>query len=146
MPGKRMTDHQVLEVNAQRRTRTQGAAAAKAGISERSARRLESLESASVTAPARHWRARNDSLAQVWEPELLPLLRQSPQLSAVTLVEELQRRHPGDYGLPTLLTLQRLFAGNGERCTDVSEKSSSHKKIRRAAKGSRISLNANDLA
>ena len=107
MPGKRITDHQVLKFKAQRRTRTQAAAAAKAGISERSARRLESLESLPSQRSPRQWRTRNDPLARVWESELLPLLQNSPHLSAVTLLEELQRRHPGEYAPSTLRTLQR---------------------------------------
>lgn len=107
MPGKGITDHQVLKFKAQRRTRTQAAAAAIAGISERSARRLESVESLPSQRPPRQWRTRNDPLAQVWESELLPLLQNSPHLSAVTLLEELQRRHPGEYAPSTLRTLQR---------------------------------------
>jgi hypothetical protein len=107
MPGKRITDDQVLKFKAQRRTHAQAAAAAKAGVSERTARRLESLESLPSQRPPRHWRTRNDPLAQVWETELLPLLERSPHLSAVTLLEELQRRHPGQYGPSTLRTLQR---------------------------------------
>ena len=94
MPGKRITDHQVLKFKAQRRTRTQAAAAAKAGISERSARRIESLESLPSQRPPRRWRTRPDPLGAVWEAELLPLLQTSPHLGAVTLLEELQRRHP----------------------------------------------------
>jgi len=107
MPGKRITDHQVLTYNAQRRTHPQCAAAAKAGISERSARRIESLESLPSQRPARAWRTRPDPLSGVWEPELLPLLQTSPHLSAVTLLEELQRRYPGAYAPSTLRTLQR---------------------------------------
>jgi transposase InsO family protein len=107
MPGKRITDHQVLKYKAQRRTRTQSAAAAKAGISERSARRIETLESLPSQRAARQWRTRPDPLAAVWEAELLPLLQTSPHLSAVTLLEELQRRHPGEYGPGALRTLQR---------------------------------------
>ncbi|MGH7717069.1 MAG: IS21 family transposase [Vulcanimicrobiaceae bacterium] len=102
-----MSDHQVLKYKAQRRTHTQAAAAAKAGISERSARKLESLESLPSQRPPRHWRTRNDPLADVWKAELLPLLENSPHLSAVTLLEELQRGHPGKYAPSTLRTLQR---------------------------------------
>jgi hypothetical protein len=43
----------------------------------------------------------------VWEAELLPLLQASQRLSAVTLLEELERRHPGEYGPDLLRTLQR---------------------------------------
>jgi hypothetical protein len=107
MPGKRITDHQVLTYKTKRRAHTQVAAAAKAGVSERSARRIESLESLPSQRPPREWRTRLDPLADVWEAELLPLLQTSPHLSAVTLLEELQRRYPGDYGSSTLRTLQR---------------------------------------
>jgi hypothetical protein len=107
MPGKRITDHQVLSYKAQRRTYTQLAAAAKTGISERSARRIESLEALPSQQPPRHWRTRRDQLADVWEPKILPLLQSSPHLSATTLLEELQRCHPGAYGPGMLRTLQR---------------------------------------
>ena len=88
MPGKRITDHQVLTYKAKRRANTQGAAAARTGISERSARRIESLESLPSQRPQRHWRTRPDPLAAVWEAELLPLLQTSPHLNAVTLLED----------------------------------------------------------
>jgi transposase InsO family protein len=107
MPGKRITDHQVLKYKAERRTHSQAGAAAKAGISERSARRLDPVESLPSQRPQRQWRTRPDPLAEVWEPELLPLLQANPQLNAVTLLEELQRRRPGEYGPATLRTLQR---------------------------------------
>jgi len=107
MPGKRITDHQVLTYKTKRRAHSQVAAAAKAGVSERSARRIESQESLPSQRAPRRWRTRLDPLADVWEAELLPLLQTSPHLSAVTLLEELQRRHPGDYGPSALRTLQR---------------------------------------
>ncbi|MDQ2924519.1 MAG: IS21 family transposase [Acidobacteriota bacterium] len=107
MAGKRISDFQVLKYKAQRRTQRQAAAAARAGISERSARRIESLEALPSQRPPRPWRTRQDPLAEVWETELLPLLQASPNLSGVTLFEELQRRYPGVYGDGTLRTLQR---------------------------------------
>ena len=59
-------------------------------------------------------------LAAVWEAELLPLLQDSPHLSAVTLLEELQRRYPGEYGPSALRTLQRRMrqwrATHGGEC------------------------------
>lgn len=107
MPGKRISDFQVLKYKAERRAHQQAAAAARAGISERSARRIESAEALPSQRPRRQWRTREDPLASVWEPELLPLLEANPHLSAVTLLEELQRRHPAEYGPSTLRTLQR---------------------------------------
>src|ERR1019366_275572 len=110
MPGKRISDHQVLTYKAKRRAHTQAGAASKAGISERSARRIESLAALPSQRPARQWRTRPDPLAGVWEAELLPLLQTNPHPNGVTLLEELQRRHPGEYGPSALRTLQRPAA------------------------------------
>ncbi len=47
----------------------------------------------------RTWRTRADPLAPVWDSEivLFLLLETDGALNAVTLLEELQRRYPGDY-------------------------------------------------
>jgi hypothetical protein len=107
MPGKRITDHQVHKFKQHRNQHTQVAAAAKAGISERSARRIEGSDALPSQRGPRHWRTRGDPLAAVWDDEVVPLLQADPQLNAVTLLEELQRRHPGEYGAGVLRTLQR---------------------------------------
>jgi transposase InsO family protein len=107
MPGKRITDHQVHKYTEHRNKLTQVSAAAKAGISERSARRIEGAETLPSQQPARSWRTREDPLTAVWEAEIVPLLRSDGQLNAVTLLEELQRRHPGQYSAAVLRTLQR---------------------------------------
>jgi hypothetical protein len=47
-------------------------------------------------------------LVSVWDAEVLPMLRAAPGLTAVTVLEELQRRHPGDdHPNAVLRTLQR---------------------------------------
>jgi hypothetical protein len=107
MPGKRITDHQVHKYKQHRNQLSQVAAAAKAGISERSARRVEELPTLPSQRPSREWRTRTDPLAEVWDSEVLPLLQADAALNAVTLLEELQRRHPGRYGGAVLRTLQR---------------------------------------
>lgn len=107
MPGKRITDHQVLTYKAYRRTATQAAAAAKSGMSERSARRIEAQQALPSQRAPRGWRTRPDPLAAVWGSEVVPLLQATPHLSAVTLLEEMQRRHPGEYADVVLRTLQR---------------------------------------
>ena len=107
MPGKKITDHQVLKYKDHRKKLTQVAAAAKAGISERSARRVERSEALPSQGAPRHWRTRHDPLAEVWDAEVVPLLQTDAHLNAVTLLEELQRRHPGRYGTSVLRTLQR---------------------------------------
>jgi transposase InsO family protein len=85
--------------------KTQAAAAAKAGVSERTARRIEKGKSGAGTA-ARHWRTRLDPFAGVWEA-LADQLALAPDLQALTLLEWLQERYPGQYPDSLLRTLQR---------------------------------------
>ncbi len=107
MPGKKITDHQVHKYKEHRSRLTQVASAAKAGISERSARRVEQAESLPSQRPGRSWRTRQDPLGQAWQDEVVPLLQADAALNGVTLLEELQRRHPGRYDSSVLRTLQR---------------------------------------
>jgi hypothetical protein len=107
VPGKRITDHQVNRYKELRRQFRQEAAAAKVGISVRSARRIEETTTLPSQRGVRRWRTRADPLAGVWETELVPLLRQRPALTAVTLLEELERRYPGRFEGRVLRTLQR---------------------------------------
>jgi len=107
MPGKRITDHQVHQYKQDRNRMTQVAAAARAGLSERSARRIEQSEALPSQRQPRAWRTRTDPLSEVWDAEVVPLLQADARLNAVTLLEELQRRHPGDYDERVLRTLQR---------------------------------------
>ena len=90
-----------------RKHKTQELAAAKAGISERSARRIES----SVTLPSqksrRYWRSRPDPFAEVWDSEVVPLLQRAPKLMAITLLRKLQEDHPDRFPDGVLRTLQR---------------------------------------
>ena len=96
MPGTVITDHQVRLYMKHRKDKTQELAAAKAGISERSARRIES--SITVTLPSqsprRYWRARADPFEDVWDSEVVPLLKSAPKLMAITLLRKLQDDHP----------------------------------------------------
>jgi hypothetical protein len=84
---------------------TQALSAAKAGISERSGRRVEKGETGKPKG--RHWRTREDPLALVWEPELIPLLEQEPSLTGITLWDYLDERYPDKYPERLLRTLQR---------------------------------------
>jgi hypothetical protein len=107
MPGKRVTDHQVIKYKKLRQRLGQEVAAAKVGISERTARRLERRDRLPSQRGPRTWRTRTDPLAAVWDSEVLPMLRAAPGLTAVTVLEELQRRHEGVYPQAVLRTLQR---------------------------------------
>lgn len=107
MPGKKITDQQVRKYKAMRRQATQQIAAARIGISERSARRIEKAEALPSQHGPRSWRTRVDPLAGVWDAELVPLLEAEPGLQGRTLFEELQRRHGERFGDGVLRTLQR---------------------------------------
>ena len=118
MPGKRITDFQVTKYKQHRGKHSQQAAAAKVGISISSARRIESQGTLPSQKPARQWRTRADPFASVWDAEVLPMLEAAPALMAITVLEELQRRHPGEFADSQLRTLQRRVrqwrALNGE--------------------------------
>ena len=102
MPGKRITDHQVHKYKQHRNQLSQVASAAKVGISERSARRIEQAPSLPSQRPKRNWRTRQDPLNAVWDSEIVPLLQTDVHLNAVTLVGELQSRHPGQWDTSVL--------------------------------------------
>jgi hypothetical protein len=85
---------------------SQETAAAKAGISVRTGRRIEHGERSSASKP-RRWRTRKDPLAAVWDSELVPLLERESDLTGLTLLEYLEDHYPGEYEASVLRTLQR---------------------------------------
>jgi len=107
VPGNRITDLQVTKYKELRGKLPQEAAAAKTGISVSSARRIERRGVLPSQREARGWRTRVDPLIEVWDGEVVPMLEGAPALMAVTVLEELQRRHPGRFGESVLRTLQR---------------------------------------
>ena len=107
VPGKRVTDRQMKDYKRYRLLHSQEGSAAKAGLSVRTARRLDEAKALPSQREARAWRTREDPLGAVWETEVMPLLQADPLLNGVTLLEELQRRHPAQYRPGVLRTLQR---------------------------------------
>lgn len=87
--------------------KSQITASARAGISERTGRRIEKEETATERSAARHWRTRKDPFDRIWETELLPLLNRHATLQAKALLEVLQERYPAHYPDSLLRTLQR---------------------------------------
>lgn len=83
----------------------QTTAAAEAGLSESTGRRIEH-GTAGKAQGERHWRTRQDPLGAVWD-EIEAQLKRDPKLQALTLLEWLQERHPGAYPDSLLRTLQR---------------------------------------
>jgi len=79
-----------------RRHHTQRVAAARSGVSERTGRRIERdprlPSQKAVERPLR--RQTVDPLGGLWESDILPLLASRPGLRPVTLLEEMQARHP----------------------------------------------------
>jgi len=107
MPGKHITNQQVeIYMSARKQGFTQSVSAAKSGISERSGRDLEHGKQNEATQP-RHWRTRPDPFDDVWNKALIPLLEESPELTAITLFEYLQQKYVGLYPDSQLRTLQR---------------------------------------
>ena len=86
---------------------TQELAAAKAGMSERTARRIEGAGKLPSQNPRRYWRSRPDPFAEVWEAEVVPLLKNAPQLRAITILRKLQEDHPERFPDGVVRTLQR---------------------------------------
>ena len=89
--------------------KTQAAAAAAAGMSERSARKWEQGPVPSEVRKPRWWRTRVDPYAEVWEQDVVPLLEadRRGELQAKTIFEELEARYPGRFQPGQRRTLER---------------------------------------
>jgi hypothetical protein len=107
MPGTRITDQQVRLYMTKRKHHTQEVAAAKTGISVRSARRIEREALLPSQKPRRYWRSRPDPFATVWDTEVVPMLANTPGLQAITILRKLQDDHPNEYPDSTRRTLER---------------------------------------
>ena len=90
-----------------RKRLTQELAAAKTGLSVRTARRIEHDGALPSQNPRRSWRSRPDPFVEVWEAEIVPLLKNAPQLMAITILRKLQEEHPEHFPDGVLRTLQR---------------------------------------
>ena len=104
------TDQQVrLLMSLIKRRMALVTAAAKSGMSERTARKYRGSGKLPSALRAPHtWRTREDPFEAVW-PEVEALLEQDGGLQAKTVFEELVRRYPGRFHSGQLRTLQRRF-------------------------------------
>jgi transcriptional regulator with XRE-family HTH domain len=105
-----VTDAQVRLLRRKRMEgKTQEAAAAAAGMSERSARQWERGPLPAEARKPRHWRTREDPFADVWESKVVPLLEadKKGELQATTVLSELQATDPSKCHEGLLRTLQR---------------------------------------
>ena len=94
MPGKPVTDQQARVYMTDRLHHSQRAAAARAGFSERTARRIEADPRPPSQRKSARGRTVSDPLEAVWEPVLLPILERDPAVLAITLLRHLQMTDP----------------------------------------------------
>jgi hypothetical protein len=87
-----------------RKAQPQTVAAAKAGISERSARRIDRDQR---SRRPRDWRTRKDPLEPVWESIVLPLIDGNEGVTPVGLFDHLCEYHSETFDPRTRRTLER---------------------------------------
>ena len=105
-----ITDEQARLLRQRRmESKTQEAAAAAAGMSVRTARTWQAGPLPSQTKQDRTWRTRPDPFEDIWESEIVPLLRSDTagELQATTILAELQYRQAISGPVGSLRTLQR---------------------------------------
>ncbi len=108
MQGKAINSEQVrVYMQTRKDGKRQVTSAAKAGVSERTGRRIETGELQPGSKRKRDWRTRVDPFAAAWDSEVIPLLQKNHKLTPITLFEKLQKDHPGEYQDSKLRTFQR---------------------------------------
>lgn len=106
MPAPIKSQQVQLYMKTKKSGSSQETAAAKAGISSRTARRIESGSHRPQRGRPHDWQTRKDPLDGLWEKELKPMLEEEPRLEAMTLFEYLQETYPGRFD-DKLRTVQR---------------------------------------
>lgn len=106
MSGGSITQQQVNLYMSHRKNNSQVKSAAKAGFSERSARRIEKGEHP-IQQQSRKYRTRKDPFNGLFEEHLIPLLKENPRLQPITLLEVLEEKAPNQFDRSHLRTLQR---------------------------------------
>ncbi|WP_220471612.1 hypothetical protein [Colwellia sp. BRX10-4] len=104
-----MVHFRYIKFNRERyvwKTHNQAVAAAQSGMSERTARRIESGQHSTTHLP-RVYRIRKDPFNGPFEEHLVPLLKADPELQPITLLDQLDTLMPGKFGHNHLRTLQR---------------------------------------
>lgn len=110
MPGRRITEQQVRLYMSERKKTTQRIAAAKAGISERSARRIDNNQLQPNSSKVRTWRTREDPLASVWDSVVVPMLESGEGLTPVGIFDYLCDHHADVFNTSSRRTLERRIA------------------------------------
>ena len=105
MPGRHLTDHQMRLYMKFRQTNPTAVAAAKASISIATAYRIEK-DPKLPSQKAPRGRRRPDPLANVFDAEVVPMLKTAAGLRPIAIFEEMIRRHP-ELGSGIRRTLER---------------------------------------
>jgi hypothetical protein len=93
LPGSRVTDRQKRLFMTLRKANPACVAGAKAGFSPATAYRLDKDPRLPSQKQARRGRRRADPLADVWEGEVVAMLKAAPGLRPIAILDELLRRH-----------------------------------------------------
>jgi len=107
VPGKRITDQQIRLFMTNRKDKTQTISAAKAGFSERSARRIESGQRQLGPVKPRNYRTRKNPLEPIWDSIVVPLLEDSATITPVGIFDHLCEEHPEHFSPTCRRTLER---------------------------------------
>ena len=87
--------------------KTLAIAAARSGMSERTARRYKKISKLPSEVMVEHtWRTREDPFETVWD-EAVVFLESNPKLEAQTIFDYLQRKYPGKFQDGQIRTFQR---------------------------------------
>ena len=109
MPGRPINDQQHRLYMTLRQKHPQTTAAAMAGFSASTGHRAEKdpRPPSERARDRRHGGGKPDPLAGLWDEEIVPLLRATPGLKPITVLEEMQRRRPERDLMPARRTLER---------------------------------------
>ncbi len=107
MPGTRISHQQVTLYMKHRKQKNQSVAAAIAGISERSARRIDQATPTRASDNGRGRRTRKDPLEDVWDSIVLPRLQSDPTITAVGIFDDLCANHTDKFKPSARRTLER---------------------------------------
>jgi len=118
---RRITDQQVKLYMNYRKNSTQISAAAKAGISERSARRIDKQQLQPQSTQPRTWRTRKDPLIGVWDAIVVPILEKDPEITAVGIFDYLCEFHADKFDTRSRRTLERRIKKWRHLCGPAQE-------------------------
>jgi hypothetical protein len=109
MPGRPITDQQYRYYMTLRQKHPRKTAAAMAGFSASTGRRAqkEARLPSARHRDRRHGGGKPDPLAGLWDEEIVPLLRSTPGLKPITVLDEMQRRHPDRDLMPLICSSWR---------------------------------------